>query len=452
MQFLLVLALVFNTIGVVRKEAYQLAPGLSVKNLLLYLAILLLMSKAMLGKRLRFEAPGVLLALAVLVLLAIASTFFVAGSDVYPRYPLMGSLLRIKAEQLDWLCWFVAFSAGIDKRNETERMLKVLLALVGFANVLTIWNAAGLPRIGEGVYNPEAIAGLRRIDGYFGHANETAALIVLYLPIMVAFALSARRAERVMWFGACVASVMVLVGTVSRGGLIALLGSVLLAKMKYSRYLSIGRVVRWAVLLGLLGAILAGVVGSAYLEKFVGRFTSVSTVSASDISSGRTEFWLQALTLMVRHPWSFIVGMGWNTWAVNGFIFLPHSHYLWIYWDLGLAGLVAFCFIFVRIYKQAASVLKTPISQAEARMPLAVIFSIQAWMIAMAFANIGTPWIFVWPLLGLLSRYCYFLLAEPTLEVPAQSAVEKRRDPYSLPRRRSAGVSAAKPRLMGRQE
>lgn len=456
MRYLLAVILLFNTIGVVNGNAFMLAPGLSVKNALLYGSVVLLFMSAILGKRLRMELPGVMVAFGLLIAYAVVSAVAVANSEVYPRYTLMGSLARIKGDQLDWAIFFAMFSIGVATRAEAEQLLKVLLGFVGIANVITIWNAVGLPLIGKSVFNPEVYYGLPRIDGFFGHANETASMIVTFLPIFFALIGGSRGASRAMWISFCVASCMVVVGTVSRGALVGIVLAAVWMSLRWNRYVSVGRFVKWGVLAVMLALLVLPFVGTGYLEKFLGRFTGVSTVSATDISSGRTELWTNGVMAMLKYPWSLISGMGWNTWAVQGFQFLPHSHYLWIYFDLGILGLGCFIYLFVGIYGMARRAVDSAQSSAERRLPLAFVYAIPTYCICMVFANITVPWIFIWPLMGLIARNSFLIVQDSLRQgggqavTPAPTASQA--DRFSLPKRvpvPGSGRAAGRPGVRG---
>jgi O-antigen ligase len=456
-RILLAIVLLFNVLGVVRGGAIMITGSLSLKNLLLYASFVVLCMSGLLGKRLRVELPRVQIAFCLLIAYAIVSAISVAASGKYPNYNLMTNLLRIKGDQLDWLLWFTVYSVGVATKTEALQLIKFQLAVFGLANVLTVWNAAGMPQIGADVLNPEIYFGRPRVNGYFGHANETGSTIVTYLPVFIAIASSTRGRERWFWFGCIVALAMVLVGGMSRGALVGAVAGLLWISLSYKKYVSMARFARWAALAFLLALVLVPLFGSAYLDMFIERFTTVSRVSATQMSSGRSELWTMGITAMARSPWSLIGGMGWNTWIISGMLSIPHNHYLWIYFDLGIVGLLGFVFVFVSLAGMARRAVNSAPDAIARRLPLASAYTFFIYCVCMMFTNIGTPWIFIWPLFALLTRYNYFVVLEAgtktTPKAAAGDAISERSDPYSLPKRKlstamkpGAAVIRANPR------
>ena len=60
----------------------------------------------------------------------------------------------------------------------------------------------------------------------------------------------------------------------------------------------------------------------------------------NEASSGRTEIWLNLLATMFASPITFITGFGWDVYWSMPFRFSPHNHYLALWFNLGLVGLV----------------------------------------------------------------------------------------------------------------
>jgi hypothetical protein len=91
----------------------------------------------------------------------------------------------------------------------------ILLAYATLGNVVGVFN------IGFTVIGTEGnLAG--RVYGAFGHANETAALIVCLLPAYIATAQSGRRITALLWVLAGLTSGTLLILTGSRGALVSL--------------------------------------------------------------------------------------------------------------------------------------------------------------------------------------------------------------------------------------
>ena len=96
---------------------------------------------------------------------------------------------------MDNVIVFALFLYGTRTLAGREFLLKCVLLAVAAANAIAIGNVAGIFHIGVTTVGTEGnLAG--RVYGAFGHANETAALIVCLLPAYIAAAFSAGRVAR----------------------------------------------------------------------------------------------------------------------------------------------------------------------------------------------------------------------------------------------------------------
>jgi len=121
-------------------------------------------------------------------------------------------------------------------------------------------------------------------------------------------------------------------------------------------------------------------------------------------SSGRIDFWRQALTMMSYWPLSFVTGYGWNSYPT---LFLgygdPHNSYLMYWFNLGIFGLALYLFIAFWIIRFAVTSL--PLIVAEAK-PLVIGFIVGflSLHVALFFVGLYTPWLFIWAIAGTTLR------------------------------------------------
>jgi O-antigen ligase len=159
--------------------------------------------------------------------------------------------------------------------------------------------------------------------------------------------------------------------------------------------------------------------------------------------------WMEGIRVMIDHPWSFISGVGWNTWHVQGFNYLPHNQYLSLYFDMGLVGLFSFIAILIMLFRMIGRTARMAPDPAARMWPIGMGFGLLMYAIGITFSNMTVPWIFVWPFFGLSVRYCldsqrmFAETDEKDAARPARRREPDRRDSYSLPKRKPAGSRAA---------
>ena len=108
--------------------------------------------------------------------------------------------------------------------------------------------------------------------------------------------------------------------------------------------------------------------------------------------------------LMMNSPLSLITGFGWNTWSVMGFTLVAHNHYLSLWFELGLVGVVGF----VLILRQLVTTALTTAAVADAsdrNFILAFVFSFLILAVGIFFVLLFKPWTYLWPYIGLAMRY-----------------------------------------------
>jgi O-antigen ligase len=423
----------------------SLAPGLSVKNAIIYVILLVLAARFVERGGVRMALPKIHLWFGVLIAYAVL-TWLVAGFLLdYQSYTLLRSGIDLKANLLDNLVVFVLYLYGTQTLGDAKFVLKFALLAVTAANAIAIGNVAGLLQIGTTTVGTEGnLTG--RVFGAFGHANETAALIVCLLPAYVAATLSSRGIARLLWAlaGTVSAALMIMCG--SRGAfaglaLAAVFGSYLCRSLISWR--------RAATLVAILAAVGVALLALASI-KFGGILTERITdliLNPGTTSEERTYIWGPILQKMMATPVTLITGFGWDSYDVMGFRYATHNHYLLLWFELGIIGLGCYLMVIRQLVITARRAAETAPDET-ARYLIAFIYGIIAISGAVFFTLIFRPWPYVWAYIGLTMRMA--VIAMQTAQPDAGN--EHRRTPgINSPRQLHAVPDRARPRLPATQ-
>jgi hypothetical protein len=213
MRWLIVLLISILVVGDVFSLDMSLAPGLSAKNALLYIIVLALGFRAIVSGENKFELPLLHACCAVLVCYSILTWLAAALVIEYPGYRIWRSAISLKANLVDPTLVFFAVFYGARTLTDVRALTRALALALTFANLMTLADVAGFLHLGIQVGNNRIEEG--RVFGVFGHANETAALIVCLLPAMLAVAVDSKRLVRMLMFAGALVSLAVLIMTVS---------------------------------------------------------------------------------------------------------------------------------------------------------------------------------------------------------------------------------------------
>lgn len=392
----------------------SLGPGLSMKNALLYPLALGLLFRIAIKGGFRMRLPT--LTAAFLIWIGYGTLTWIACSTMihYPGYQPLASAISLKSVLWDAALYFFVYFYGTDNEGDFFALAKTLAFAISIANLMTLADLLGIVHLGITIGDSGVEAD--RVFGVFGHANDTGALMVCLLPMMIAVAMSSRGAVRVFWYAGILASIAVLVLTVSRGAYVGLVVGYAAAVWLCRRYLPASRVAAWA-LIGVTSLAVAGGIASALMPNFgavLGErlFNQSMASSISVASSGRTTIWLTALATMMAHPITFLTGYGWDVYHLM-FTLVTHNYYLDQWFGLGLPGLLGF----LTIWYQAIATGRSAVDAADARLRpymIAFVFGILGLSVCIFFINLDKPWSYVWIYVGFALR-------------AASDAVEKRR-------------------------
>src|SRR5882672_728352 len=335
----------------------SLAPGLSAKNLLIYLIAVLLALRMVVGRG-TIMVAGQLQAAFIIQIGYAVMTLLVAGLIIqYPHYDLVESAIKLKSGLIDHYIFFLVCLFGVQTSEDAMKVIKGLLLGALIANALTILDAAGLISLGFQIRDDG------RTSGAIGESNQYAVFIVLFLPATVAAAVAARGVVRLFWCGAALVGAMALVMTASRGGFVGLAMSCAVGAYLYRHLISYGRVTGWVfgALILLVIVVSFSPYGQLLTERMIGTSGSFDPNTAS---SGRSEIWTDALAVMVSQPLTLITGFGWDVYWSMPFQYSPHNHYLGLWFNLGLPGLILGSYLLFSVIgraRRASMVARAPL-------------------------------------------------------------------------------------------
>jgi O-antigen ligase len=424
----------------------SIAPGLSVKNALLYPIALGLLFRMALTGRFRVRLPIVNVAFIVWITYAILTWVACVTVIHYPGYEPIPDGIALKSGLIDSALFFFVYFYGIEEERDFFLIAKTLALCIGIANILTIADIAGIVHLGITVGQEGVEAD--RVFGVFGHANDTAALIVCVLPMMVTVAMMSRGVARLLWYAGVLASIAVLILTISRAAYVGVIVGYGAAVWLCRRHLPTSRVMTWT-LLGIacvvISAGLAAVLIPGFWEVISDRlFNQSMAMSMSVASSGRTTIWSTAISTMMAHPLTLLTGFGFRVYETM-FVLVTHNYYLDQWFGLGLIGLFAFVTI---QYQVVATAVRAIATAAAAQRPymISLVFGMLGLAVCIFFGNLYNPWSYVWIYVGFSVR-----AAADIVEKAEKDALKSRaRAPLKpVGSRPAAGTRAGARRLVG---
>jgi putative inorganic carbon (HCO3(-)) transporter len=431
MRYLLALLIFFLTTIDVFGWGLSLAPGLSVKNAILYLIMLALAARIVVRGGIRLELPKVHLWFGLLIAYATLSWLAVGLLVRYESYTLVSSGIDLKAFLLDNAIVFALYLYGTRTLQEAKFLLKCILLAVAAANAIAIGNATGLFQIGVTTIGTEGNLN-GRVFGAFGHANETAALTVCFLPAYVAAAFSSRGMARLFWALAGAVSATLMIMTGSRGAFMGLALAVVFGSYLCRSIISWRRA---AALFVILGMVAVPVLALASI-KFGGILTDRVTeliLSPATSSDERLYIWRPILDKMMANPVTLVTGFGWDSYNVMGFFYNVHNHYLALWFELGIIGLASYLLVIAQLLVTARRAAEQA-SDETARYLIAFIYGIIGLSGAVFFSQLFKPWLYIWIYSGLTMR-----MAVIALQAAHSTAPNKRRAEMQIGSR--AGVT-----------
>jgi O-antigen ligase len=377
----------------------SLAPGLSAKNAMLYVLAVVLIFKYAVQGGFRLELPGIYVCFAILIGYAILSMLNAALLVDYPRYHLFKSAIKLKSLWLDQLVFFAVFFFAIHSSRNALAMIKVLLLAVVIANGVAVLDALGVVQVGELVERQDG-----RVQGAMGESNQYGAFIALFLPALTNMALlQSRGVMRIAWLAGLFVSACALLMTVSRGAFVGMIVAGLWGAYLFRRHVSLGRIAAWAGGAVALIIVTLGALGARYGTLLYERILQQSSTGMEDASSGRSQIWTDLVTRMMETPLTLLTGFGWDVYGTMPFHYSAHNHYLSLWFNLGLVGLICGVLLLIQIARRARAAVDLA-TERYRWLLITFVVGTMALAVATFFVELYSPWIWFWAYGGLMMR------------------------------------------------
>ena len=427
MRFVLAVLTLFLTLSSVFQWDPGPAPGVKIKNFLLYMLVMGLVLSYANGNKFKIQLKSMNVTFIVLIAYSIFTYLAIVLFIDYPRYDLLTSAFDLKNRAVDYMLFFLVFFYGTRSEKDATFVLKCLLLSWVVSHAVAVLDAFGYVHIGDIERRSDG-----RVQGAVGESNQYGAFVALTLPGAVAMAVASKGWRRWIWVAASALTAGTLLMTVSRGAFVAVFVATMAGAYLFRRYLSLGRIFTWGLMAG--GAMLVILVvvslsfGDLLYERVVSGFSSKDM---SSTSSGRTEIWSTAIAMMFQHPQTLLTGFGWNAYWIMPFRYSPHNYYLAQWFNLGLPGLI--CSVLLLVIPVRTALRSFAMAPNRLRVPLAgFVIATITYATATFFVDLYVPWIYFWAYAGVSMRLAMIAreTAPEAVTVNPPVLAPQRGDPY----------------------
>jgi hypothetical protein len=155
-----------------------LAPGISIKNAMLYVAFSAIAIESAMARNRNVELLPVILPYALLILYAILTWLFIVLFMEDPYYSPRTTLIRLKIKLVDQFLILLVFFYGVINWKDALWLLKALIWVMIIGCLITILDTFNIPDLG--IITARDRDG--RIEGIIGSAAEFGGLLAFVLP------------------------------------------------------------------------------------------------------------------------------------------------------------------------------------------------------------------------------------------------------------------------------
>lgn len=325
--------------------------GLSVKNIVLYLAFISILLFNMNSLPQLTSLPGVG-AIAGLLVLAPVSMFY-APAFAYGAHLVTFTMLADYKNELFDPFLFYGIAYVITARPETGlQPMRAVVITFGLLNILALsYYVTGLNPFYQTVLSQHHT----RFASYGSYSNQGAYSLGMFLPLTYYLYVRAQaQAARLFYIFLMLTSMAGIALSGSRGAMLALAAEFLLLMIWTRKYGFFLRVIA----LGAIGLVLFALstheqflthalsrmrlfAGNSHAQQYL-RSQGYSNLDI--ISSGRTFVWSGILKLFSLHPLAAFMGFGWGTFDAHiyqalGTVIATHNMFLKMWAELGFTGL-----------------------------------------------------------------------------------------------------------------
>src|SRR5687768_9059582 len=273
MRFVLAALTLFLTLSSVFNWDPGPAPGVKIKNFLLYLLVMGLVFSYASGRKFKIQLPAMNVTFAVLIGYSILTYLAIVLFIDYPRYNVLTSAFDLKNRAVDYMLFFLVFFYGVRSEKDAVFVLKCLLLSWIVSHAVAVLDATGYVQLGDIEQRGDG-----RVQGAVGESNQYGAFVALTLPAAIAMVVAVKGWRRWFWMAAAALTAGTLLMTVSRGAFVATFVATMAGAWLFRRYLSLGKIFTWGMMAG--GAMLVIVVvvslsfGDLLYERVVSGFST----------------------------------------------------------------------------------------------------------------------------------------------------------------------------------
>lgn len=391
----------------------SVAPGLSVKNALLYAVVAAIAAEWAIVRNRRFETFSVIVPFATLVGYGFITWLVVVLLVDYQGYDPLETFIAFKSQFADHLIIFLAFFYGITRVKDAVWLFRLLIWIVLLSNIVTVIDGLNVPDLGIVMERRDG-----RMGGLVGDSNDYGTFVAFFLPAIVALFLSCSRKARPLALIGIVASIFALAITASRGAYVAALGGAVMGTFYLRSYIATKTIIQYSVSLVLVCVVaLIVVLNTEYRDLLMDRFSETQTSQVQDLSSGRTAIWSALLERMAENPTTFVTGYGWQAFENANFRYATHNRYLNLLFNLGLIGLFLFLLTSANVIKLARNAIAVGDDETKGFL-VAFVFGFSAMLVSLLTSDVNAPWIFIWASSGLAVRIAVETVAKATPPTP----------------------------------
>lgn len=396
--------------------------GLSLKNLGMYLLILLmLLGNSMRGKPIIAQGPVTVPA--ILFVAYCATSLVLTGMfNLVPGYSTTQELLWFKSAMDPYILLVLFYSLAHDEKT----VKTLLLMLVGVYTVfllITLLGSFNIVSIGRVYINEK----LGRTRGAFSEWNQYPLYLAVFIPLLISYYRHAgERLHKLIFGGILLVALYVMLLAGSRGGLVALaaaLGVYYMLESKqpfFKKLIGVTGVYIAAIaLLMIIGYLLPEGSAEGLMGKITGKFFREHNVHI-DYSSGRLGIWEVSLGAFIKNP---LFGTGWRS-------FIPlfggnsHNDFLLYLVTTGVIGFGLFVWVFQRMVKSALQYRHKDVRNRH--LYHAFVAGMAAYLTGSFLVNIYTPAYFVFMYAALIVRLGYVSEQEEVVMKPAPEVIPRR--------------------------
>jgi len=393
-----------------------LGTGLSVKNLFLYIFVLVIGIRAVLSPNgIRFSDLDVHAAILVFTLFTAVS--FTVKFAFDPTYPALAAFIQFKSHVIDYYLLFLVFRYGVDTYEDALWLFKAIVRTLLLLGVLVTIDYLNVPDLHLFPTHHG------RAEGFVGEANQYAAFLIFSMPLLFVAIGTVIQKRRLFWWGTFVLTVLMFAATGSRGGYFGAILGFPLAVWFLRRHIDILAAAKFT-LLGVAGMSLLMVVAVVLLgldfigdridligdgrvlqeyekRQITGLWYNRVSIWLDNASAGRWSIWTDHFTIMLRQPWSILIGLGWMTTLLSGLSKTPHSEYIFRLYETGALGLIAFMAPLMVLVFRTRTIIGR-LSGYLREIQIAYVLGLCGLLVAILAVQVPAAWPLIWAITGVV--------------------------------------------------